>query len=213
MTSEPRQEAKNAVLDDSNVITAPIPLNDTDMPSPISISAHSFANKIGRVLWRTVWFVVFRPSPKPMYFWRRWLLRRFGAKIGKGAVICSSCRVWAPWNLEMGVRSCLSYYVDCYCVAPIRIGDYATVSQYSFLCSASHDFEDPDMPVVSSPIRIRNRAWVCADVFVGPGVTIGEGAVIGARSTVVKNIPPWTIAVGNPCKPIKQRKIPQKQTT
>ena len=170
-------------------------------------SPHSLANKLGRTLWGMVWLFIYRPSPKCMPGWRRWLLRRFGARIGRGAQPHASARVWAPWNLEMGDHSCLGPHVDCYCVAPIHIGAHATVSQYSYLCTASHDIEAPDMPLITAPINIGDGAWITADVFVGPGVTIGAGAVVGARSTVLKDVEPWTVVAGNPVKLIKMRRL------
>lgn len=98
----------------------------------------------------------------------------------------------------MEAGSCLSDDVDCYCVAPITIGAYATVSQYSYLCSATHDYRNPTMPLVVAPIVIGPEAWVAADVFVGPGVAIGEGAVVGARSTVTQDVGAWTVVAGSP---------------
>jgi len=110
----------------------------------------------------------------------------------------------------MGAHSCLADDVDCYCVAPVSLGEHATVSQYSYLCAASHefrgyDFQDPEMPLVIAPIIIEAYAWVAADVFVGPGVKIGEGSVVGARSTVLQDVPPWTVAAGSPIKLIGDR--------
>ncbi len=105
----------------------------------------------------------------------------------------------------MGDHSCMSHYVDCYSVDKIRIGCHATVSQYSYLCTASHDIEDPHMPLVTAPISIGEGAWVTADVFIGPGVTIGDGAVVGVRSAVFKDVDPWTVVAGNPVKVIKKR--------
>ncbi len=168
-------------------------------------SPHSLRNIIGRLLWGIVWLLLYRPSPKICHGWRRFLLRFFGAKVGKGACPHPSARIWAPWNLEMGEYSCLSFGVDCYCVDKIRIGSHATVSQYSFLCTATHDYEDMHMALVTAPITIGDSAWICADVFIGPGVIIGEGAVIGARSSLFKNVEPWTIVAGNPARFIKSR--------
>jgi len=168
-------------------------------------SSHSLLNKIGRVLWGIVWLLLFRPSPKIFHGWRRFLLRMFGAKIGKGVHPYPSAKIWAPWNLEMGDHSCLSHDVDCYCADKIRIGSHATVSQYSFLCTASHDYTNPHMPLVTAPIEIGDGAWITADVYVAPGVTIGEGAVIGVRSSVFKDVEPWTVAAGNPATFIKKR--------
>jgi putative colanic acid biosynthesis acetyltransferase WcaF len=105
----------------------------------------------------------------------------------------------------MGPHSCLSEYVDCYCVDRIVLGAYATVSQYSFLCTASHDFNDPTFPLVVAPISIGDQAWVTAAVFIGPGVTIGEGAVLTARTVATKDVPAWMVVGGNPAKPLRVR--------
>jgi len=105
----------------------------------------------------------------------------------------------------MGEYSCLGPHVICDNVATVRIGAHATVSQYSYLCTASHDYESPHMPRISAPIVIEDQAWVCAGVFVGPGVTVGEGAVVGARSSVFRDVPPWTVVGGNPAAFIKMR--------
>jgi putative colanic acid biosynthesis acetyltransferase WcaF len=164
-------------------------------------------NKLGRALWGVVWLLLFRPSPRPCFAWRRWLLRCFGARMGKGANVYSSCRVWAPWNLEMGDHSCLGFDVDCYCVDRVRIGAHATVSQYSYLCTASHDIRDPHMRLVTAPIAIGNGAWVCAGAFVGPGVVLGEGAVAAARAVVVKDVEPWAVVGGNPARFLGTREL------
>lgn len=168
-------------------------------------SPHSVANRLARACWSVVWVALFRPSPKPFHLWRRFLLRAFGARLGKGTHIHASCRVWAPWNLVMGDHSCLSHFVDCYCVAKISIGAHSTVSQYSFLCTASHDIERANLPLITAPINIGSGVWVTADVFVAPGVTIGDGAVVGARSSVYSDVAPWTVVAGNPAKFIKKR--------
>ena len=105
----------------------------------------------------------------------------------------------------MAEHSTLAPKVDCYCVAPIHIGAHTTVSQYSYLCAATHDFEHPRFPLVPKPITIEDQVWLAADVFVGPGVTIHQGAVIGARSSVFSDIPAWRVAVGNPAKPVRDR--------
>lgn len=163
------------------------------------------SNKALRMAWNWVWLLLFRPSPIPFHGWRRFLLRVFGAQVGAGAHPYPSARVWAPWNLVMGEHSCLSHQVDCYCVDKVVLGPRVTVSQYSFLCTASHDYNRPDMPLVTAPIRIEADAWVAADVFVGHGVTVGEGAVVGARSTVLRDVEPCTVVAGNPPKIIGLR--------
>lgn len=100
--------------------------------------------------------------------------------------------------------SCLGDHVDCYCVDRVTLEPYATVSQYSFLCTASHDYSRPKRPVVTAPIRIGRRAWIAADAFIGPGVTIGEEAVVGARASVFRDVDSWTVVGGNPARVIRK---------
>jgi putative colanic acid biosynthesis acetyltransferase WcaF len=161
---------------------------------------HSARNKIGRVLWRIIWTTLYRPSPKIFHGWRRFLLRSFGASIERSALPYPSAKIWAPWNLEMGEHSCLGENVDCYSVARITLGAYATVSQYCFLCTATHDIETPDLALCAGPIFLRDGAWIAADVFVGPGVTIGANAVVGARASVFRDVPDDCLAVGTPAR-------------
>ena len=173
----------------------------------------SFSNKFARLVWGIVWLLFYRPSPVFLHGWRRFLLRIFGAKIGKPAYLYPSARIWAPWNLEMGNHSTLAEKVDCYCVDKIKIGSLSTISQYSYLCTASHDYEDPlivhrpQMPLITAPITIGDRVWITADVFVAPGVSIGDGTVVLARSSVFTNLPSWIVAAGSPATMMKKRKI------
>lgn len=171
----------------------------------------SFGNKVARILWQCTWLLLYRPSPRLFHPWRCFLLRIFGAKLGKAVHPYPSSRIWAPWNLEMGDGACLSESVDCYSVASIRIGAHSTISQYSFLCTASHDYTQASMPLVTAPITIGERVWVTADVFVGPGVTIGNGVMISARSSVFSDLPPWIVARGNPAVPVKLRRFEESQ--
>ncbi len=164
-----------------------------------------YRNKAARAIWSIVWLLMFRPSPVPLHGWRRFLLRLFGAKIARTAVIYPSARIWAPWNLSMGEGSCLSHFVDCYCVTQVSLGKHSTVSQYAHLCAASHDYSDQAMPLVVAPIAIEDHAWVTACVFVGPGVRIGEGAVVGAQAGVFRDVAPWSVVGGNPARFIKHR--------
>jgi putative colanic acid biosynthesis acetyltransferase WcaF len=169
--------------------------------------ANLWANRALRVAWSVAWLLLFRPSPRPFHAWRRMLLRAFGAKIGPGAHPYPSAKIWAPWNLELGAHSCLGPHVDCYSVDRIKLGEFATVSQYSYLCTATHDDSDLRLPLVTAPIRIGARAWVCADVFVGPGVVVGDGSVVGARSSVFKSVPEWIVVAGTPAKFLRKREI------
>jgi putative colanic acid biosynthesis acetyltransferase WcaF len=135
------------------------------------------------------------------------LLRFFGANIEEGVHLYPSAKIWAPWNLTMRKHSCLSHHVDCYSVDKIELGVYVTVSQYSYLCTASHDYTKRGMPLVTAPIFIHDYAWVTADVFVGPGVSIGEGAVVGARSTITRDVKPWTVVAGSPPRELGIRRL------
>ncbi len=164
-------------------------------------------NKAARVLWNIVCALLYRPTPSPLHAWRRMLLRCFGARIASGAHPYPKARIWAPWNLTMERNSCLANYVDCYSVDSIVIGQDAVVSQYTYLCAASHDYEDHRFPLITAPIRIGVRAWVAADVFIGPGVDVGDGAVVAARSTVVKDVAPWSVVAGNPARFVKFRQL------
>lgn len=168
----------------------------------------SRGHQMKRLLWSIVWALFARPLPRSVgNKWKLILLRLFGAKIHKSAVVYSSAKIFSPWNLEMHEYSCLSSEVDCYNVAKITIGSNTTISQRAFLCSASHDIAKSDNPLLTGPIVIKDQAWVAAEAFVGMGVTIGQGAVVGARGVVFKNIEPWTIVGGNPAKFIKKRII------
>jgi len=164
-------------------------------------------NKLARGLWCLIWALLFRPTPPQLHAWRTFLLRLFGASLGRGVHVYPSCTIWAPWNLEMGEKSCLGRGVRCYNVDRVQIGANVVVSQYSHLCTATHDVEDPAMRLVTAPIRIESQAWVCADVFVAPGLTIGQGAVVGARSSVFRDLPPWTVCTGSPARPGRERKL------
>jgi len=135
------------------------------------------------------------------------LLRLFGAVVKEDAHPYPSCRIWAPWNLTMEKHSCLADDVDCYCVAPIKLGAHVTVSQYAFLCTATHDYEDPEFRLITKPIEIGDYAWIAARAFVAPGVKIGEGAVVGATASVYHDVPDWTVVGGNPARFIKQRVV------
>lgn len=165
----------------------------------------SLRNKLARLIWSLVWCLLFRPSPRSLFAWRRCMLNLFGAKLAPSAVVYPSARVWAPWNLRMGERSVLGDYVDCYSVDEIVLEADVTVSQYVHLCSASHDIESPNRDLVHQPIRLMRGSWVFAGAFVGMGVTVGEGAVVAARSVVVKSVEPFMVVGGNPANLLKQR--------
>lgn len=168
----------------------------------------SLRNKIGRAAWNVVYVVAFRPFGLTLFNpWRLFLLRCFGARLHPKAHIYSSAKIWAPWNLEMEAYSCLAPNVDCYNTALVKIGAHSTISQKSYLCTSSHDIADVTFSLIIAPIVIKDQVWVAADSFVGMGVTIGQGAVVGARACVFKDVDSWTIVGGNPARVIKKRVI------
>jgi len=175
------------------------------LPNP---SPHTLKNRILRILWNLVQATLFRYSPRPMLRWRAFLLRLFGANITKKSRVYPRAKIWGPWNLTMGDHATIADDVDCYCVAQITIGAHTTISQYTYLCGATHDFEDISFKLQPKPITIGQRVWVAADCFIAPGITISDGAVIGARSSVFKNINPWTINAGTPAKELRPRNHP-----
>ena len=171
-------------------------------------SPHSLGNRLGRVLWGLAYLLLFRWTPRNLHRWRNLVLRLFGAKIHPTARVYPRARIWAPWNLHMDAKATIADDVDVYCPEPVTLGERATVSQYSYLCGATHDFEQPHRPLVPLPIVIEREAWVAADVFVAPGVTIGARTVVGARSSVFSDLPPNKICFGTPAKVVRDRKRP-----
>ena len=165
-------------------------------------------NKVRRAIWGIAYIFFFRPTPNILFWeWRAFLLRLFGAKIGKHCKIRSSAIFWAPWNLELGDYVSIGQKAQIYSVDKILLHTKVCISQGAYLCTASHDITNKDNPLITAPIHINSFGWVAADAFVGMGVNIGEGAVVGARAAVFKDVEPWTVAVGNPAKFIKKRII------
>lgn len=168
----------------------------------------SRTNQLVRLLWSIIWPMCTWFLPRSFgRGWKRLLLRMFGAHISNTANVYSSAKVYIPSNLWMDDYSCLASDVDCYNVAPIKIGAQTTISQGAFLCTASHDISDPLHHLVAEPIVIEDQAWVGARAYVGMGVTIGQGAVVGATASVYKDVEPWTVVGGNPAKFIKKREL------
>jgi putative colanic acid biosynthesis acetyltransferase WcaF len=165
------------------------------------------ADKVRRAIWGIIWLILYRPSPTMAHGWRRFLLRAFGAVIGPAAHPYPSAWVWAPWNLEMGARSCLGPCANCYSAAKVVLEADSVVSQGAHLCTASHDFRDPDFSLVTGPIVIGEGAWVATEAFIGPGVEIGAGAVVGARSVVTRDVASGRVLVGNPARDVGERSI------
>jgi putative colanic acid biosynthesis acetyltransferase WcaF len=155
--------------------------------------------------WWIIQASLFACSPQFAYKWRNFLLRGFGAKIGSNVIIRPSVKVTYPWKLKIGDNAWVGDNVDLYTLGEISIGRGAVVSQRSYLCTGSHDHAAEAFDIYAKPIVIEDEAWVATDVFIAPGITIGKGAVIGARSSVFKNMPAGMICIGNPAKPFKKR--------
>ena len=162
-----------------------------------------------RWLWLGVQSTLFRWSPRPLHGFRAALLRLFGADITGPVVIFPTARIVFPKNLTLAAHSMVGPHVNLYNLAAIRLEYGANLSQHCHLCAGTHDITQWSMPLVTRPITIGRNAWLGTDVFVGPGVTIGELCVVGARSVVVRDLPARKICAGSPCRPIKDRPEPK----
>lgn len=158
-------------------------------------------------LWRMVQGSLFAWSPQFMYGWRRFLLRLFGAEIGQKVLVRPSVRITYPWKLKIRDYSWIGDDVELYTWGEISIGSDTVISQRSYLCAAGHDFTVPSFDTFQKPIVIGNQVWIATDVFIAPGITIGDAAVVGTRSTVLSDLPKAMICYGNPAKPMKPREI------
>lgn len=179
-------------------------MNRIQTPGHISIG-----NKIRRLVWNVAYFILFRPFSTGIFRrWRILILRLFGAKVSCGANIYASSKIWAPWNLKMKKGACLGPHTICYNQALVEMDENATLSQYSYLCTAGHETDMANTAsegLITAPITIGKNAWIGTSAFIGMGVEIGEGAIVGATASVYKDVEAWTIVGGNPAKFIKKR--------
>jgi len=170
-------------------------------------ASFSVGNRVMRILWSVAYLLLFKYSPRPLHGWRSFLLKCFGAKVGKGVHVYPGVKIWAPWNLILDDECGIASGVELYSQGLITVGKRAVISQGSYICTGTHDYNDKGFPLYTIPIVIGSNAWVAAGVFIHPGVTIGNGCVIGARSVVTKNMPEWMVCAGFPCKVLKERVI------
>jgi putative colanic acid biosynthesis acetyltransferase WcaF len=175
-----------------------------DISTNRSAQKYSQSEMLRRVLWG-FGKLLFRFSPRPCFGWRRFVLRCFGAKIGAQVHLYPSTRIYYPWKLAAGDWSAIGEDVLIYNLGQVTLGRKVTISHRAHLCAGTHDYTQPDLPMLKPPIVIRDQAWICADAFIGPGVTVGEGAVVGARAVVMKNVEPWMVVAGNPARVINKR--------
>ena len=165
-------------------------------------------NRVGRAVWGVVWLLLFRPSPKPMHAWRAMLLRLFGAQLGRDVHCYPAVKIWAPWQLVVGNRVGIANGVTLYNMAPMSIGDNVVISQGAHLCGGSHDINSGNFQLIARPIKVERYCWICADAFIGHGVQIAEGCVVGARSVVLRSISePWTVWSGHPAINVRSRSL------
>lgn len=181
------------------------------MSEPLDISYNRRARKwsnrelIGRLIWEVIGTHLFAWSPRQAWAWRRWILSLFGANIGRGVRIYPSVKIAVVWNLTISDDVAIGDSAVLYSLGVISIGARTTISQYAHLCAGTHDYRSVAFDLIKSPITIGSDVWICADAFVGPGVTIGDGAILGARAVTLCNIPGNVIAVGNPAHVTKVR--------
>lgn len=178
---------------------------------PYLAPAFPLRNRLLRFFWGIVYALLFRPSPRSLHGWRSFLLRAFGATIGRNCHIYPGARIWAPWNLSCGDQAAIADGAIIYNPKQVTLGSHAIISQEAYLCGATHDYEDPGFPLVSSDISVGAYAWVCARASVQPGVSIGEGAVLGLGAVATRNLDAWSVYAGVPARRIKARVLRGKQ--
>ena len=174
--------------------------------NPYHRASFSLKNRIARLIWRAVYFLCFRPSPRAMYAWRSMLLRLFGAKIGRGCHFYPAGKIWAPWNLICEDCCTLADGAEIYNPSLIYLESHCIVSQQAYLCGATHDYNDPEFPMISYSMRLGAYSWICARASVSPGVNVGTGAVLGLGSVASHDLEPWTVYNGVPAVRVKARK-------
>lgn len=175
-----------------------------DIQKNRSDQKYSFQEQSARVFWM-LGKLIFRLTPRPFFGVRRVLLRIFGAKVGKNVNIYSSAIIYFPWNLKIGDFSAIGENALIYNLGTVEIGKNVTVSHLAQVCAGTHDYTDSAMPLLKPKTVIEDSVWICTQGFVGPGVRVKEGAVIGACAVLTKDSDSWMIYAGNPAKPIKKR--------
>jgi len=175
------------------------------MKDPYLLPQTPLSDRLRRVVWAIVYSLLFRFSPRPFHEWRSFLLRCFGSRLGPNCHIYPKARIWAPWNLVCGDVVAIADEVIVYNPSLITLGSHSTISQQAYLCGATHDYDMPEFPMVSSPISVGAYAWVCARAAVQPGVSVGDGAILGFGSIATRDLEPWSVYAGIPARRIKNR--------
>ena len=170
-------------------------------------ASFSRRNRAARLVWQAAWLLLCRFTPPPLHGWRALVLRAFGARIGKGARVHASVAIWHPANLDLAERVLIGPGVRLYNQGAIRIGRASVISQRAHLCASSHDISDPHFQLVLRPIAIGAGCWVAAEAFVGPGVSMGDGAVLAARAALFTDAEAGGVYSGNPAAFLKPRRL------
>jgi putative colanic acid biosynthesis acetyltransferase WcaF len=155
--------------------------------------------------WTLASLFLFRLCPLKCSGLKCAVLRAFGAKVGRGVVIKPRVTITFPWKLTVGDHVWLGEESWLLNLAPIVIESHVCISQRSFLCTGNHNYKSPAFDLIVKPIQVESGAWIGAAAFVGPGVHVGNHAVLAAGSIATKNLEPFGIYHGNPAVLIKQR--------
>ena len=172
---------------------------------PYRRPSFSLGNRFKRLLWNLCWALFYRTSPRIFHRWRVLLLRIFGATMGPHCKVYPTAKVWAPWNLHCADLVVLADGVEVYNQAPMHFRSHVIVSQYAYICGSTHDFNDPAFPLIAYRTEIGPYAWICAKATLGPGVQMGEGAVLGLGAVAIRDLEPWGVYAGVPAVKVKER--------
>jgi putative colanic acid biosynthesis acetyltransferase WcaF len=161
--------------------------------------------RMRRLVWNVVWALLYRFSPRPLHGWRALLLRAFGARIGPNCHFYPKSKIWAPWNLTCDDQVTAADGAEIYNPSLMTLGSHAILSQDSYLCGATHDYDDPAFPLIAFAMNVGAYSWICARASVAPGANVGEGAVLGLGSVATRDLDPWTVYAGVPAVKVKER--------
>jgi putative colanic acid biosynthesis acetyltransferase WcaF len=168
--------------------------------------AFSRSDRLRRLIWNLCWALPYRMSPRTAHSWRAFLLRCFGATMGRNCHFYPSSKVWAPWNLICADQVTAGDGAEIYNPAPVRLGSHAILSQNAYVCTATHDYDDSTFPLIAYETSIGAYAWVCARASLAPGVQMAEGAVLGLGSVATRNLEAWGVYAGSPAVKVKERR-------
>jgi len=201
------EKGKNSPMKKEIFYNAAEHIDPSTAQDPFHRPTFLLGERLHRLTWIVVYSLLYRHSPRPMHAWRARLLRLFGAKMGENCHFYPEAKIWAPWNLQCEDSVTAADGAELYNPAPLKIDSHAIVSQGAYICGATHDFNDPAFPYLAYPMELGRYSWICARAIVGPGVKVGEGAVLALGAVAVKDLEPWSVYGGNPAQKIKERKV------